>query len=58
MWWFGHVTCLGQIINAFILVKKLERTRQLERLIHRWEDNIKLILKKLGLGGAEWIYQA
>jgi hypothetical protein len=33
-----------------ILVGKTEGKRVLERLTRRWEDNIKMYLRKIGLG--------
>jgi hypothetical protein len=38
-----------------ILVGKLEGKRPLGRPRHRWEDNIKLDLRKIGWGGMDWI---
>ena len=38
-----------------VLVGKPERKRSLERPIHRWEDNIKMLLQELGGGSMEWI---
>jgi hypothetical protein len=36
MTWVGHVTCMGEMRNAYkILVRKPEEKRQL-----RWKDNI------------------
>jgi hypothetical protein len=38
-----------------VLVGRPEETRPLEKSRHRWEDNIKLDLKKIGIDGANWI---
>jgi hypothetical protein len=35
-----------------VLVRKLEGTRPLERHRRRWEDNIKLDLREIGIDGA------
>jgi hypothetical protein len=37
------------------LVGKPEGKRQLGRLRHRWEDNIKIGRKKVGWEGVDWI---
>jgi hypothetical protein len=37
------------------LVGKPEGRRPLERPRHRWEDNIKMDLRKVGWGGMDWI---
>jgi hypothetical protein len=43
----GHVTCIGEIINAYkILVGKPEGKRPLGRCRPRWKDNIKITLKR------------
>jgi hypothetical protein len=34
---------------------RLEGKRPLERPRRRWEDNIKMNLQKVGLGGVDWI---
>jgi hypothetical protein len=38
-------------------VRKLEGKKPLERPRHRWEDNIKMYLREVGLGGGglDWI---
>jgi hypothetical protein len=40
------------------LVGKPEGRRPLERPRHRWEDNIKMDLREVGWGSADWIYLA
>jgi hypothetical protein len=43
----GHVACLGDKKSAYrILVGRSERNRPLGRPRRRWEDNIKMDLKK------------
>jgi hypothetical protein len=41
-----------------ILVRKPEGKRPLSRPRNRWEDNIKMDLRKIGLEGVDWIYLA
>jgi hypothetical protein len=36
-------------------MEKPERKRPLGRPRHRWEDNIKMDLQELGIGGMDWI---
>jgi hypothetical protein len=38
-----------------VLVGKLKGKRPLGRPRHRWEDNIKLDLREIGINGANWI---
>jgi hypothetical protein len=37
------------------LVGKPEGRRPLGRPRHRWEDNIKMDLREVGCGGADWV---
>jgi hypothetical protein len=37
------------------LVGKPERKRPLGRLIHRWEDDIKVDVREMWWGGMDWI---
>jgi hypothetical protein len=37
------------------LVRKPKDKRPLERPRHRWEDNIKMDLREIGIDGANWI---
>jgi hypothetical protein len=41
-----------------VLVGKPEGKRPLERPRHRWEDGIRKDLRKIGLGGVDWIHLA
>jgi hypothetical protein len=41
-----------------ILVGKLEEKRLLGRPTYRWEENIKMNLREIGLGGMDWIHLA
>jgi hypothetical protein len=38
-----------------VLVGKPEVKRPLGRPMHRWEDNIRMVLQKVGCGGIDWI---
>jgi hypothetical protein len=52
----GHVARMGAKRNSYrILVGKPEGKRPLGRLKHRWMDNIKIDLRKIGWGGMDWI---
>jgi hypothetical protein len=41
-----------------VLVGKPESKRPLERPRHRWEDNIKLDLREIGIDGENWVQLA
>jgi hypothetical protein len=59
MRWAGHVVCMGEVRGAYnILVGKPEGRRPLGRPRHRWEDNIKMDLRKIGFGNLDWIHLA
>ena len=50
--WVGHVARMGESRGVYrVFMWKPEGTRPLGRPRHRWEDNIKMGLQKLG-GGA------
>jgi hypothetical protein len=50
------VARMGEKRNPYrISVGKPERKRPLGRPRHRWEDNIRMDLRKMGWGGMEWI---
>jgi hypothetical protein len=50
--WAGHVARVGEGRGVYrVLVGRLEGKRPLERPRHRWEDNIKLDLKEIGIDG-------
>jgi hypothetical protein len=56
MRWAGHVTRMGERRGIQrILVGKPEGKRPFGRPRHRWEDNIKRYLQKVGCGGMDWI---
>jgi hypothetical protein len=44
------MACLGKRKKHIVLIGNPEGRRLLGRLRHRWEDNIKQILKKIDMG--------
>jgi hypothetical protein len=48
--WAGHVTCVYRV-----LVDRPEGERPLGRPRRRWEDNIKIDLRDIGIDEANWI---
>jgi hypothetical protein len=42
----------------YILSKKLERKRHVGRQRRRWEDGLRMDVRKIGWGGVEWIQLA
>jgi hypothetical protein len=56
MRWAGHVARMGERRGAYrALVGKSEGRRPLVRPRRRWEDNIKMDLREVGWGGADWV---
>jgi hypothetical protein len=56
MRWTGHVARMGQGRGVYrVLVERPEGKRSLGRPRRRWEDNIKLDLREIGIDGANWI---
>jgi hypothetical protein len=56
MRWAGHVAYIGEGRGVYrVLVGKPLGRIPLERLRHRWEDNVKMDLKEVGCGGKDWI---
>jgi hypothetical protein len=56
MRWAGHVTRMGEGRGVYrVLVGRPEGKRPLGRSRRRWEDNIKLDLKVIGIDEANWI---
>jgi hypothetical protein len=50
---------MGERRGAYrALVGKPERRRLLGRPRRRWEDNIKMDLREIGCGGADWVHLA
>jgi hypothetical protein len=59
MRWAGHVAHMGEVRGAYnILVGRPEGRRPLGRPRRRWEDNIKMDLRKTGFGDVDWIHLA
>jgi hypothetical protein len=49
MRWADHVACMGKVRNKYtVLIGKPEVTRPLRRPKHRWEDDFKMNLTKIG----------
>jgi hypothetical protein len=56
MRWVGHVACMGEGRGVYrVLVGRPKGKRPLGRPRHRWEDNIKMDLRKTEINGANWI---
>jgi hypothetical protein len=54
--WAGHVARMGEGRGVCrFLVGRPERKRSLGRPRRRWEDNIKMDLREIGIDGANWI---
>jgi hypothetical protein len=59
MRWAVHVACMGKGRGAYrVLVARPEGKRPLGRPRHRWEYNIELGLREIGIDGANWIQRA
>jgi hypothetical protein len=59
MRWVGHVAYIveGRDVWRF-LVGRHKWKRPLGRPRHRWEDNIKMDLREIGINGVNWIWLA
>jgi len=56
MRWAGHVASMGDGRGVYrVLVERPEGKRPLGRHRSRWEDNIKLYLREIGIDWANWI---
>jgi hypothetical protein len=56
MRWAGHVARRGEGRGVYrVLVGRLEGKRPLTRSGNRWEDNIKMYLREIGIDEANWI---
>jgi hypothetical protein len=54
--WAGHVARMGEGRSVYrVLVGRPEGKRPWGRPRRRWEDNIKLDLREIGIDGANWI---
>jgi hypothetical protein len=59
MRWAGNLARMGEVRGAYnILVGRPEGRRPLGRPRCRWEDNIKMDLREIGLGDVDWIHLA
>jgi hypothetical protein len=59
MRWAGHVARMGEGRGAYrVLVGRPEGKRPLGIPRRRWEDNIKLDLREIGIDGTNWIQLA
>jgi hypothetical protein len=56
MRWAGHVACREEGRGVYsVLVGRPEGRRPLGRPRRRWEDNIKMDLREIGIDWANWI---
>jgi hypothetical protein len=56
MRWAGHVACMGEGRGVYrVLLASPEGKRPLGRPRRRWEDNIKMDLREIGMAGENWI---
>jgi hypothetical protein len=56
MRWAGHVARMGEGRGVYrVLVGRPEGGRPLGRPRHRWEDNIRMDLQKVGCGCVNWM---
>jgi hypothetical protein len=59
MRWAGHVAHMGDRRGVYrVLVGRPKGKRPLGRHRHRWEDNIEMDLREIGINGANWIQLA
>jgi hypothetical protein len=59
MRWAGYVACVGEGRGVYrVLVGRPKGNRPLGRPRHRWEDNIKMDLREIGIDGVNWIQLA
>jgi hypothetical protein len=59
MRWTGHVARMGEGRGVYrFLVGRPEGKRPLGRPRRRWDNNIKLDLREIGIDGANWIQLA
>jgi hypothetical protein len=56
MRWAGHLACMGEGRGVYrVLVGRPKVKRPLGRSRCRWEDNIKLDHREIGIDGMNWI---
>ena len=54
--WAGHVARMEECRSAFkILTGKPTGKRPLGRPRRRWEDNIRMVLKEIGINTRNWV---
>jgi hypothetical protein len=54
--WARHVAHTGEERGVYrVLVGRLEGKRPLGKPRHRWEENIKMDLREIGIDGSKWI---
>jgi hypothetical protein len=54
--WVDHVACMGEMKSAYkILVGRPKGRRPIMKPTHRWEDNIRMVLRKIGWEGVDWM---
>jgi hypothetical protein len=59
MRWAGHVARMGEGRGVCrVSVGRPEGKRSMGRPRRRWEDNIKMYLREIGIDGANWIRMA
>jgi hypothetical protein len=59
MRWARHVACMGEGRGVYrVLVGRPKGKRPLGRPRHRWEENIKMDLREIGINGTNWIQLA
>jgi hypothetical protein len=59
MRWTEHVACMVEGRSVYrVLVGRPQGERQLGRSRHRWEGNIKMDLREIGIDGVNWIQLA
>jgi hypothetical protein len=59
MRWAGHVAHMGEGRGPYkVLVGRPKGKRPLGRPRHRWEDNIKMDIREIGINVANWIQLA
>jgi hypothetical protein len=55
MRWVGHVARMGEERKVYkVLVGKPEGKRPIGRPRRRWEDEIRMDIREIGLGGVDW----
>jgi hypothetical protein len=54
--WAGHVARMGESRGVYsVFVGRPEGKRPVGRPRGRWEDNIKMDLREIGINGTKWI---